>query len=101
MLKFGTRFAGPLVLALTLVCTSCFPLSLGRRFASDPQKVVKVGFHQEQDVVDLLGRPYRRTIDADGRVLLVYLWTDGEGAGEKCVIGFNELGVAHSLEVSP
>ena len=101
MLKLRIRNRWPLAMSLILFCASCFPLSLGRRFSSDPHKVVKVGFHQEQDVLDLLGRPYRRTIDSNGRLLLVYLWADGEGAGEKCVIGFNELGVVHSLEVSP
>ena len=49
----------------------------------------------------LLGRPYRKTIDPMGRTILVYLWADGDGNGEKCVIGFNEVGLVHSIEVTP
>ena len=86
------------VLAFTV---ACFPVQLGRSFQADPRTTIKVGFHQEGDVLALLGRPYRKTIDPMGRTLLVYLWTDGDGAGEKCVIGFNEVGLVHSIEVSP
>lgn len=81
--------------------TGCFPVTLGKRFQSDPRSTVKIGFHQEGDVIALMGRPYRKSVDESGRTILVYLWADGEGDGEKCVIGFNELGVVHSLEVSP
>ena len=35
-----------------------------------------------------------------GRTILVYLWADGDGHGEKCVIGFNEVGLVHSIEVT-
>ena len=79
----------------------CFPVQLGRGFQTDPRTTIKVGFHQEGDVLALMGRPYRKTIDPSGRTILVYLWTDGDGDGEKCVIGFNEVGLVHSVEVTP
>ncbi len=92
-------YAGGFVLSSLIA--ACFPVQLGRGFQADPRTTVKVGFHQEGDVLALLGRPYRKTIDPMGRTILVYLWTDGDGNGEKCVIGFNEVGLVHSIEVTP
>ena len=86
---------------LISLMTACFPVQLGRGFQADPRTTIKVGFHQEGDVLALLGRPYRKTIDPMGRTILVYLWADGDGNGEKCVIGFNEVGLVHSIEVTP
>lgn len=90
-----------LVVLVGLFIGGCFPVTLGRGFQTDPRTTLKIGFHQEGDVVALMGRPFRKSIDASGRTILVYLWTDGEGDGEKCVIGFNDIGVIHSIEVTP
>ena len=92
---------GTIGLALMIVISGCFPVTLGRKFQSDPRSTLKVGFHKEADVVALMGRPFRRSMDDSGRTILVYLWADGEGEGEKCVVGFNEMGVVHSIEVTP
>ena len=94
-------FNGLLGCVLVVFISGCFPVSLGRQFQSDPRSTLKVGFHKEGDVIALMGRPFRKSVDDSGRTILVYLWVDGEGDGEKCVIGFNEMGVVHSIEVTP
>ena len=93
--------AGLFSILMGCFSAGCFPVTLGKKFQSDPRSTIKIGFHQEGDVVALMGRPFRKSMDESGRTILVYLWADGEGDGEKCVIGFNELGVVHSIEVSP
>ena len=82
-------YAGDFVFSSLIA--ACFPVQLGRGFQADPRTTIKVGFHQEGDVLALLGRPYRKTIDPMGRTILVYLWADGDGNGESVLSGSMKL----------
>ena len=78
---------------------ACGATSLGRHF-DDPTQLVKVGYDREEDVVAKMGRPYRRTLDTRGRVLLTYIWADGSGGGETCIVALNEVGIVSLVDVA-
>ena len=59
------------------------------------EELRKVGHDTEKDVVTKMGQPFRRTTDAQGRAVLTYVWADGKGHGEKCVIAFNKNGLVY------
>lgn len=87
------------LLAASLLA-ACSPLTLGGDFGDAPQKI-KVGFHTSQDVIRIMGSPYRKTIDPNGHEIYTYVWADGTGEGHKCVIAFNKLSEVVVLEVFP
>lgn len=87
------------LLAASLLA-ACSPLTLGRDFGDTPQKI-KVGYHTAKDVAQMMGPPYRKTIDPTGREIFTYLWADGTGGGRKCVIAFNKQGEVVVVEVIP
>lgn len=84
-------------LLLLAFLSSCAGPSLGRRFP-DPAETLKIGFDRREDVIRKMGSPYRVTVGPEGRELLVYLWADGRGQGEKCVVGLNADGVVYVVE---
>ena len=86
---------------ILLLLASCSPLSLGRPFKVHPGVALKPGHDRTEDVLRKMGPPYRHAVDGRGRVLFTYLWADGEGGGEKCVVAFNENGVVSLVELSP
>ena len=47
-----------------------------------------------------MGQPYRRTLDTRGRVLLTYVWADGQGGGETCLVALNEDGIVALVDVT-
>lgn len=77
---------------------ACAPAKLGQRFRVSPREAVKLGVDNRTTVQSTLGAPQRRFTDPDGREVFVYLWADGEGAGEKYMIAFNTEGVAYLVE---
>jgi len=91
-----------LALLLTVgLLAQCSPIRLGSRFKVRPTEAIKVGHDHQKDVVKKMGPPYRRSVDPKGRTLFTYVWTDGEGKGEKCTVAFNKNGVVALVEVSP
>ena len=90
--------------ALTLTAlalTGCAPLVLGRPFLVDPSKEIKIGHDVKADVLRKMGDPYRRSVDSEGHEMLVYVFADGKGGGQKCVVAFNKNDVAYVVEVAP
>ena len=85
------------VVAITL--GGCASLSLGSRFPINPRQQIKVGHDSEKDVIAKMGQPFRRATDAQGRAVLTYVWADGNGYGEKCVVAFNKNGLVYVVEV--
>ena len=94
---------GPILAILLALCflTQCSPIRLGSRFKVRPTEAIKVGHDHQKDVLKKMGNPYRRSVDPKGRALFTYVWTDGEGKGEKCTVAFNKNGVVALVEVSP
>jgi hypothetical protein len=86
--------------ALLTLAAGC-SVSLGRRFNTDPRAQIKVGFHQKEDVLRELGQPYRVSVDSRGREVFTYLWADGSGAGQKCLVAFNDNSVSYLVDCSP
>jgi len=94
------------ILQVLSVCTvllamACSPLKLGSAFRVDPATQLKIGHDHKKDVLNKMGPPYRRVVDAKGREILTYLWANGEGKGRKCILAFNKNGVLSIVEVSP
>ena len=46
-----------------------------------------------------MGPPYRSVIDKRGQEVLTYVWADGRGGGEKCLIVLNKNGIVSVVEV--
>ena len=80
---------------------ACAPVQIGRRYSASPRTEVKVGFHTKADVEGKMGPPFRKAVDARGREIYTYVWADGKGGGEKCVIAFNKNGVVYLVETYP
>ena len=76
-------------------------MRIGARFPIDPQKELKVGHDQKADVVRKMGQPYRKFIDSQGHEVFTYVWANGRGGGQKCVIAFNQNDVVYLVEVAP
>ncbi len=100
MIKRLVRFAATGLLAATLLA-GCGSVSIGRRFPINPVAELKVGHDQKQDVIRKMGQPYRRFVDSQGHEVFTYVWADGNGAGQKCVIAFNKNNVVYLVEVAP
>lgn len=90
-----------LLLALVFVLGACAGPRLGRPFRVDPRVDVKVGFDTKRDVITKMGKPYRTFVDSAGREVLTYVWADGRGGGEKCLIALNKNGLVYLIEVYP
>ncbi|MEC9071330.1 MAG: hypothetical protein VX938_03085 [Myxococcota bacterium] len=88
------------LLAASLVTPACGGAQLGRPYP-EPTTTLKVGYDREEDVLAKMGAPYRRTLDSRGRMLFTYLWADGEGAGQSCLVAFNEDGIVSLVDVAP
>ncbi|HET6344628.1 MAG TPA: hypothetical protein VFH51_06830, partial [Myxococcota bacterium] len=86
---------------LLAYAVGCAPAVLGRPFTVDPKAEIKIGHDSKTDVVRKLGQPFRRSVDSDGHEMFVYVWADGEGGGQKCVVAFNKNEVAYVVEVAP
>lgn len=95
-------FLGELLLIPVIIApVSCVgPLRLGGNFGDSYLKV-KEGYHTKQDVVRIMGEPYARNIDPEGRLIYTYFWADGHGGGQKCIIVFNRKGEVMLKEVIP
>ena len=90
-----------LVFILLLQPVSCAPaLRLGRYFDDSCLKV-KEGYHTKQDVIRIMGEPYSRETDPQGRRIFVYFWADGRGGGRKCLIVFNNKAEVMLKELVP
>ena len=92
---------GSLAVLLSSAVAGCGSMALGHRFPINPATDIKIGHDRVDDVVRKMGTPYRRFTDAKGRQILTYVWADGDGAGQKCVVAFNEAGLAYVVEVAP
>ncbi|MBI2377838.1 MAG: hypothetical protein HYV07_27800 [Deltaproteobacteria bacterium] len=77
----------------------CVSVPIGRRVSADPRTALKVGHDRQSDVLSKLGPPYRKFVDSRGHEVFAYLWADGEGAAEKCLVAFNEVGAVYLVEV--
>jgi hypothetical protein len=97
MQKWVLRLATGVALAGLVACAAP---GLGHRFAMNPNDL-KVGHDEKEDVLRKMGQPYRRFVDSKGREVFVYVWADGQGNGEKCIIAFNEDDAVYLVEVSP
>ena len=92
---------GGFALAIACALAGCGSMGLGVRFPINPSTDIKIGHDRVADVVRKMGTPYRRFTDAKGREILTYVWADGKGSGQKCVVAFNEAGLAYVVEVAP
>ena len=90
-----------IVMVAALGLAACSPLVLGRPFKVDPRSEIKVGHDLKADVLRKMGDPYRRSVDSEGHEMLVYVFADGKGEGQKCVVAFNKNDVAYVVEVAP
>jgi hypothetical protein len=102
--KAGNFATAALSLALAILLSylvGCGHASLGRPFTVDPKAEIKIGHDVKADVIRKLGQPFRRSVDSDGHEMFVYVWADGEGQGQKCVVAFNKNDVAYVVEVAP
>lgn len=105
--RLNTRATRPWARLCGLLCAAtvaitvggCASLSLGSRFPINPRQQIKVGHDTEKDVITKMGQPFRRATDAQGRAILTYVWADGKGYGEKCVVAFNKNGLVYVVEV--
>ena len=89
------------IAALGLLCTACGPRSIGRSFSLSTAAQIKVGHDQKRDVLKKMGAPLRKTIDGSGGEIFTYLWADGRGSGQKCIIAFNKNGTVSLVQVVP
>ena len=85
----------------TLLIQGCGPVTIGSPFRVNPEKAIKVGHDTRKDVLNKMGNPYRKNVDAKGREIFTYLWADGKGNGRKCVILFNKNNLVALVEVVP
>lgn len=96
----AARLKAITALLLLLFMVACASVSLGRRFPIDPAAELKVGHDRKADVLRKMGKPYRSSVDSEGREILTYVWADGDGHGEKCVIALNKNNVVYLVEVA-
>lgn len=71
----------------------------GPRFA-DLEAKLRPGFDDKKSVTALLGAPHRKITDAVGRDIYLYVWADGKGGGEECIIAFNTNGVVYLVDAA-
>ena len=84
-----------------LLCVACGPRFIGRSFAVNTATQIKVGHDQKRDVLQKMGPPVRRTVDGGGGEIFTYLWANGHGGGQKCIIAFNKNGTVSLVQVVP
>ncbi len=89
------------LLFLLSLGTACGPMTIGRPFSVNPEVSIKVGHDQKKDVLKKMGQPFRRNKDAEGREIYTYVWADGKGGGQKCIIVFNKAQTVAIVEVVP
>lgn len=94
----GWARAGLAGLVCLAMLAACSPLRLGQPFRTDPTKI-KVGHDSRQDVLAKMGGPYRAATDSRGQEVLTWVWADGRGKGEKCIVVLNKNGVVSLVEV--
>ena len=80
---------------------ACASPQIGRPFPIDPVRELKVGYDEKTDVLREMGQPYRSFVDSQGHEVFVYVWADGRGGGQKCLIAFNENDVVYLVEMAP
>jgi hypothetical protein len=80
---------------------ACANPQIGRPFPIDPLRELKVGYDEKADVLREMGQPYRSFVDSQGHEVFVYVWADGRGGGQKCLIAFNENDVVYLVELAP
>jgi len=78
---------------------ACAPLSMGRPFRVNPEIALKPGHDSRGDVLSKMGQPFRKSVDAQGREMFTYLWADGKGGGQKCIVLFNKNKTVALVEV--
>jgi len=80
---------------------ACASPQIGRPFPIDPVRELKIGYDEKTDVLLEMGQPYRVFVDSQGHEVFVYVWADGRGGGQKCLIAFNENDVVYLVEMAP
>ena len=88
-------------LVILLALSACASIPIGHAFPDNAQKIIRVGYDRKQDVLSKMGQPYRRSVDSLGHEVYVYVWADGDGHGEKCVVAFNGNDVVYLVDVAP
>jgi len=88
------------LLIISLLSVACGGVQLGQPYP-EPTTTLKIGYDREEDVLAKMGPPYRRTLDSRGRLLLTYIWADGQGAGQSCLVALNEDGIVALVDVAP
>ena len=94
LLRCASLFGATLVIG-------CSPVTIGSPFRVNPYKAIKIGHDSRKDIINKMGEPYRKNIDAQGREIFTYVWADGKGNGRKCVILFNKNNLVALVEVVP
>jgi hypothetical protein len=79
---------------------ACAGPQIGRPFPIDPVRELKLGYDEKADVLREMGQPYRSFVDSQGHEVFVYVWADGRGGGQKCLIAFNENDVVYLVELA-
>ena len=85
---FNTKTIGIIIGMLFL--QACAPLSMGRPFRVNPEIALKPGHDSRGDVISKMGQHFRKSLDSQGREIFTYLWADGKGGGQKCIVLFNK-----------
>ena len=98
---FLNRCYAVILLLVVVLQFGCASLHIGREFEQRPETSIRVGYHTVTDVEALMGQPYRKAVDGQGRQVYTYLWADGRGSGEKCIVAFNKNDIVYLVEVSP
>ena len=86
---------------LPIAVMACASPQIGRPFPIDPVRELKIGYDEKTDVLLEMGQPYRTFVDSQGHEVFVYVWADGRGGGQKCLIAFNENDVVYLVEMAP
>lgn len=99
----ATTVAAGCTLSL-VVASGCAPATLGHggngpRF-TEMQAKLRAGFDDKKSVLAALGPPQQQLTDGQGREIFVYVWADGRGDGEHCVVAFNTSGVVYLVDAS-
>ena len=84
-----------------LLIQACAPLSMGRPFKVYPEIALNPGHDSKGDVLSKMCQPFRKSVDNEGREIFTYLWADGKGNGQKCIILFNKNKTVALVEVIP
>jgi len=58
---------------IVLVLTGC--ASVGKKIEQNKVQQIKEGVTTEQEVIELLGKPFMKTLSSDGKVIMIYQYT--------------------------